>query len=348
MSRVLLTGGCGYLGSHQAVSLLSGGDEVVVVDDLSNSDRGVLEVIEALSGRSPMFHRLDVRDTEALTALMADTRPDAVIHFAGLKHVAESVSRPLDYHTVNVGGLLSLLQAGSATGVTRLVFSSSGSVYGAVECLPIAEHTPAAPTNPYSASKAMCERILQDVCAADDRWSVVSLRYFNPAGAHPSGLMGEAPTQLLSNLVPVLMDAAWWDRRVAVNGQDYPTADGTAVRDYVHVMDVAEAHRRALIQLPDLGPGFSGLNIGRGRGTSVLELVDAARRVTGAELPIEYGPRRPGDVAALVADTARARDVLGEWRLRSLDEIMADAWRWQQRWQSGRARLVSGVETGAG
>lgn len=340
--RVLLTGGCGYIGSHQAVALLEGGHEVVLVDDLSNSDASTVKAIGAITGREPPLHVLDVRDTPALRGLMSAIRPDAVIHFAGLKHIAESHDRPHDYYDVNVGGLLSLLSAGSSTQVTRLIFSSSGSVYGEVGRLPISEDTPTAPSNPYSASKAICEQILEDVCAGDERWSVAALRYFNPAGAHESALIGEAPTHLISNLVPVLMDAAWREAEVRVNGDDYDTVDGTAVRDYIHVCDVVEAHRRAL-DLVTGEPGFRALNIGRGVGASILDLIGAARAATGAALPVTVGPRRPGDVSALVADTSRARELLGEWPHRTVEDIIEDAWRWQQRWRSGSGRLVAAL-----
>lgn len=330
--EVMLTGGCGYIGSHQAVALVEAGHDVVIVDDLTNSSVEVLDRIEQLAGRRPAFHHFDVRDTGKLTSVLNEGSIEAIIHCAGLKHVAESGERPLDYHDVNVGGLLSLLTAANTAGVFRVVFSSSASVYGHVDTLPIIEAEPVKPTNPYSASKAMCERILSDVCEADERWSVMVLRYFNPAGAHGSGLIGEAPTHLLSNLVPVIMNRAIRGQPITIYGGDYDTGDGTAVRDYVHVADVVTAHLRAL-ELLSTSHGFEALNIGRGIGVSVADMVEAACRVTGLDLRRNFGPRRTGDVAALVADTSLAAERLGMVRYRSLDQIFQDAWRWQCHWE---------------
>ena len=311
----MVTGGCGFIGSHQAVNLLDAGHEVVIVDDLSNSSDSVLERIAALAGRAPGFHHLDVRDTAAMAGLLRRHGVDAIIHFAGRKHVAESVAEPLGYFDVNVAGLLSVLNAADQVGVRRLIFSSSGSVYGHAPVFPIPETVEPAPTNPYSLSKATCERLLASLCQADPRWSVVALRYFNPAGAHPSGLIGEEST-IVSNIVPVVMAVAAGDRpELVLHGVDLPTPDGTAVRDYIHVVDVAEAHRRALGLLLDdgtgTGTGYEVLNIGRGVGVSLREVIAATEAVIGRRLAVLSGEPRPGDVPALYGDTTLATKRLG-------------------------------------
>lgn len=327
--KVLLTGGCGFIGSHQAVVLIEQGHEVVIVDDLSNARASVVDRIERITGVRPALAVLDVRNTAELTEVVAGSGVEAVLHFAGLKHVAESMERPVDYFDVNLAGLTSLLQACDDAEVRRLIFSSSGSIYGAVTSIPIPETAPACPTNPYSQSKAICEQILSGLCAVDRRWSIVSLRYFNPAGAHRSGMLGEDPTHLLTNLLPVLMEVAAGERAsITINGSDFDTHDGTAVRDYVHVMDVAIGHARAL-ELLSTSPGFEALNIGRGQGVSVLDLVAATERVTGRKVPTVVGPRRPGDVGALVADTGLAADRLGLTDYRPIDDIVSDAWRFR-------------------
>ncbi|MDH3680686.1 MAG: UDP-glucose 4-epimerase GalE [Acidimicrobiia bacterium] len=331
---ILLTGGCGFIGSHQAVVLLDAGHEVVLVDDLSNSRASVVARISAITGSEPALHVHDVRDVDRLSNLMASIDCEAIIHFAGMKHVAESVERPIDYLDANIGGLTSVLQAADQVGVRRLIFSSSGSVYGPSIRFPIPEHAPKAPTNPYSLSKSLCEDLLESVCACDTSWSVVALRYFNPAGAHPSGLIGEDPTQLASNVLPVIMEAAARRRAsVPIFGTDLATPDGTAVRDFVHVMDVAEAHRRALDLLES--PGFEVLNIGRGVGVSVRELIAATARVIGQPLPTIDCEPRPGDVPALYAATDRAERRLGRWDYRGLDDICRDAWRFRTNARPG-------------
>ncbi len=333
-AKVLLTGGCGFIGSHQAVALIEAGHEVVLVDDLTNARAGVVDCIAEITGARPDFHRLDVRDGESLSKVLVETGSEAIIHFAGLKHVAESMERPFDYLDVNVAGMTSLLQAANGAGVRRLIFSSSGSIYGTAEQVPIDEDTPPRPTNPYSHSKWICEQMLERVCAVEPDWRVISLRYFNPAGAHPSGLIGEDPTHLISNIVPVLMEAAVGSiDRVPVYGDDFDTPDGTAVRDYVHVLDVARAHAAAL-ELLDGPPGYEALNIGRGEGVSVRQLIQAAERAIGRPLDTEERPRRPGDVAALVAATDRARKRLDLGDYRSVDDILQDAWRFRQRRES--------------
>lgn len=328
--RVLLTGGCGFIGSHQAVVLLEAGHDVVIVDDLSNARAEVVDGIAELAGRRPGFVELDLRDTDALAGVLERSGCEAVIHFAGLKHVAESMTRAVDYFDVNVGGLVSLLQAARRTGVRRLIFSSSGSIYGDATTVPIPETATPAPSNPYSHSKWICEQILARVCAVEPDWSVVALRYFNPAGAHPSGRIGEDPTHLVSNLLPVLMEAAAGLRdSVTIFGTDFDTPDGTAIRDYVHVMDVAAGHAAAL-DLLGTATGYEALNIGRGEGVSVRQLVAATEAVVGRPIPVVEGPRRPGDVPALAADTRRSRQRLGLADYRPVSEIVEDAWRFRQ------------------
>lgn len=327
--KILLTGGCGFIGSHQAVVLLDAGHDVVIVDDLSNARASVIDRITEVAGRAPEFRPLDVRDTDSLTKAMADTGCEAIIHFAGLKHVAESMERPIDYLDVNLAGMTSLLQAADDTGIRHLIFSSSGSIYGHADQVPIPEEAPVRPSNPYSRSKALCEEVLSQVCAVDDSWSVMALRYFNPAGAHPSGLIGEDPTHLVSNLLPVLMEAATGARdEVLIYGDDFDTPDGTPVRDYVHVMDVAVAHARALDLIMDQR-GFEALNIGRGEGVSVRQLISATEQVLGRPIPVRLHGRRPGDVPALAADTTRSRSRLGMTDYQSVETIIEDAWRFR-------------------
>ena len=328
--RVTITGGAGFIGSHTAVSLVEAGHEIGIIDDLSNSSPGVLARIEELSGVQPAFVRADVRSRRELQEAIDDLRPEAVVHFAAKKHVGESVEIPMEYYDVNVGGLLNLIDVLDGADVRQLVFSSSGSVYGSAESLPVGESDPVRPESPYARTKAVGENILDDLCAVDGRWSVRALRYFNPAGAHPSGRLGEHPTDLLSNLLPVMMHVAVGNlAEVYVHGEDYDTPDGTGVRDYVHVMDVADAHVRALEHL-GTGNGFRVYNIGRGEGTSVQQMIDATRRITGLPIPAAIGPRRPGDVAAIYNDPRRAEAELGFSCRRGLDTIVADAWRWQR------------------
>ena len=330
----MVTGGCGYIGSHQVAHLLEAGHDVVVVDDLSNAKPTVLDRIEAISGRRPELFELNVLDTDELRAVIRQTEPDAVIHLAGYKHVPESTERVLDYYENNVGGLLSLLRACEPTETRRLVFSSSGSVYGETDRLPITEGHPHNPTNPYSSTKSICERILRDLCTGDDTWAVAALRYFNPAGAHPSGMIGEDPRGPTSNLLPAVMNAATdtttkTGRTVNIYGDDFATADGSGVRDYVHVMDVAETHSRALEHLTS-NPGFLALNVGRGSGSSALEVVSAMERASAQPLAVKIHPRRPGDVSALYSDTDKSRSIFGPIDYRDLDEICDDAWRWHR------------------
>jgi UDP-glucose 4-epimerase len=328
VQTVLVTGGAGFIGSHTCVELLEHGHTVVVVDDHSTSSPAALDAVQALAGRALVAYRADLRDAAALDAVFAAHRIDAVIHFAARKAVGESIAMPLEYYDVNVGGTVALLRAMVAHGVHRLVFSSSCSIYGDGGGHPLTEDDPARPTNPYARSKWMCEQVIADTARRYPELSALALRYFNPAGAHPSGLLGEDPRGPLNNLMPYLMQVAVGRReRVEVFGSDYPTPDGTAVRDYVHVVEIAEGHRMALERLE---PGLRVLNLGTGVGTSVLQLVDAFAQASGRKIPHDLVARRPGDVAELVADAGRVAAGWG-WRARrDVDEMCRDAWRFQQ------------------
>ena len=331
---VLLTGGAGYIGSHTALELLAAGWDVVVVDDYSNSSPVALERVRELAADRPgagriRAHEVDINDTAALTALLGEG-VDAVVHFAGLKAVGESVAEPLRYYTTNVAGTASLLRAMAATDVRRLVFSSSCTVYGDPEHVPVDETAPRRATNPYGRTKLIVEDMLVDVAAGDDdRWQLLSLRYFNPVGAHESGRIGEDPEGIPNNLMPYIMQVATGRHpHVRVFGDDYPTPDGTGVRDYIHVVDLALGHLAALRTLDGI-KGFSALNLGTGTGSSVLEVIAAASRAVGRDLPYQVVDRRPGDVAATWADPSLAERALG-WRAeRGLDAMAADHWRWQ-------------------
>lgn len=327
--RILVTGGTGFIGSHQVLSLLEAGHHVHVLDDLSNSTAGVLDQIRAMTGVEVGLTAGDIRDPAVVREALDAGQPEAVIHFAARKHVHESIREPLGYYSSNLIGLITLVDELDKAGVRRLIYSSSGSVYGPADQFPIPEDAPHRPTNPYSRTKSMGETILADVCAADPRWSVLALRYFNPAGAHSSGLIGEDPTGLRTNIVPVLMDVAVGAlEALETHGDDYDTPDGTAVRDFIHVVDVADIHRQALDQQET---GFRVYNIGRGEGVSVEQLRQAAQRATGRPIPTRVGPRRPGDVAVLYGDTQRAKADLGVTDYRDLDTICADAWRWRSK-----------------
>jgi UDP-glucose 4-epimerase len=329
--RVLLTGGCGFIGSHQAVVLLEAGHDVVIVDDLSNSRANVVERIEEVAGAEIELAVLDVCNTAAMVEVMTAMSCEVIIHFAGMKHVAESMERPVEYLNTNVAGLTSVMRAAELAGVRKLIFSSSGSIYGATPTVPIPEDAPIAPSNPYSRSKAICEEVLATICAVDDGWSVMALRYFNPAGAHQSGVLGEDPTHLRTNIVPALMDVAVGQQTsLTINGTGFDTIDGSCVRDYIHVMDVAVAHARALDAIEGT-TGFRALNIGRGEGVSVRQLIAAAEHALGVSIPFVEGPPRPGDVPALVADTTASRAQLGSIEYRDIETIFTDAWRFRSR-----------------
>ncbi|MCB1905739.1 MAG: UDP-glucose 4-epimerase GalE [Rhodocyclaceae bacterium] len=331
MAVILVTGGAGYIGSHTSLALMAAGHDVVVVDNYSNSKPSALARVEEIAGR-PLRGRFegDVRDREGLTRLMRRQPVDAVIHFAALKAVGESVAQPLAYYENNIGGTVSLAAAMAECGLRRMVFSSSATVYGDPASVPIREDAPTSPTNPYGRSKWMMEYVLRDLSASDARWSVALLRYFNPVGAHPSGRIGEDPNGIPNNLMPFISQVAVGRReRLQVFGGDYPTADGTGIRDYIHVVDLAEGHVRAVEHLIDHEPGVLTLNLGTGRGYSVLEVVAAFERCCGRPVPYDVVDRRAGDVASCWADASRAQAVLGWQARRDIDEMCADAWRWQ-------------------
>jgi UDP-glucose 4-epimerase len=331
MATLLVTGGAGYIGSHTAVALLEAGHDVVSLDNYSNSSPRALERVQRIAGRPLTAVEGDVRDSAALARLFVRHAFDGVIHFAALKAVGESVAKPLVYYDNNVGGTLALLQAMQEAGVRRFVFSSSATVYGAPDALPITEQAPIRTTNPYGATKAMVEQVLRDLAAADARWSVVSLRYFNPIGAHPSGEIGEDPNDIPNNLFPFICQVAAGRReRLAVFGSDWPTPDGTGVRDYLHVVDLAAGHLRAF-DYAQRQTGFTPLNLGTGRGVSVLRLVRAFEAATGRAIAYSIVDRRPGDIAECWADPSAAAQLLG-WRAeRSIEQACADGWRWQRR-----------------
>ena len=330
MPTILLTGATGYIASHTWLALQAAGFQVVGVDDFSNSSPEVLTRLQRLGGQMPVFERASVGDAAAMAGVFSRNAIDAVVHFAAFKAVGESTTQPLAYYRNNLGGLITTCEAMRAAGCSRLVFSSSATVYGDPQRLPITEDSPLSATNPYGQTKLMGETILHDLGRADPAWQTACLRYFNPVGAHPSGLIGEDPRGTPNNLMPYVAQVAGGRRaRLSVFGNDYATPDGTGVRDYIHVTDLADGHVAALRRLLD-GPGSLTVNLGTGRGYSVLELVAAYARASGREVPYEIVARRPGDVAACYADPRLATELLG-WRAqRNLAAMCSDSWRWQQ------------------
>lgn len=328
MAHYLVTGGLGYIGSHTCVELLDAGHRVTILDNLCNSKLAVLDRITTITEQRPDFVRADVRDRAAVTAAL--TGCDAVIHFAGLKAVGESVSKPLEYYSNNITGSIALFQAMAETGVKTLVFSSSATVYGDPHTVPIQEHFPLSATNPYGRSKLMIEDMLRDVVNADSAWRIALLRYFNPVGAHVSGLIGEDPAGIPNNLMPYVAQVAVGKLdQLSVYGNDYPTRDGTGVRDYIHVVDLALGHLAALRTLERDG-GLLTVNLGTGHGYSVLEMVAAFAVASGRPVPYRIAPRRAGDIAECYADPSLAKELL-DWAARKdLPEMCADVWRWQQ------------------
>jgi UDP-glucose 4-epimerase len=326
---ILVTGATGYIGSHTCVCLLKAGWRVIAMDNLCNSSPRVVLRIQEICGRPMPFHPLDVRDHVAVSRLIQQENISAVIHFAGLKAVGESVTRPLDYFDNNVAGSITLLRALHQQGVRKLVFSSSATVYGDPSQVPVTETAPLSAANPYGRTKLMVEQILDDMSDSDPEWRIATLRYFNPAGAHESGLLGEAPRGVPNNLMPFVAQVAVGRLPcVQVHGDDYPTPDGTGIRDYIHVMDLARGHLAALERLFS-NPGRFTVNLGTGHGVSVLEAVAAFERACGKSLPLRVGPRRPGDIAACYASAQRARELLGWKAERSFEQMCADHWRWQ-------------------
>jgi UDP-glucose 4-epimerase len=327
---ILVTGGAGYIGSHTMLELLGKGFDVVCVDNFCNSAPEAVRRVEALAGRPIRLIGGDVRDSAVLDRAFGVAPIAAVVHFAALKAVGESVARPLEYYDNNVGGSLAVLRACRRAGVRRFVFSSSATVYGIPERLPLTEDAPLSATNPYGATKLMVEQILRDACAAAPELSVVALRYFNPIGAHRSGRIGEDPRDIPNNLFPFVNQVAVGRReRLAIFGGDWQTTDGTGVRDYIHVVDLARGHLKAL-QFSESQAGFVPINLGTGHGTSVLELVHAMERASGRAIPYRIVERRAGDIAACWADARRAHELLGWTAELTLDQMCADGWRWQQ------------------
>lgn len=329
--NILVTGGAGYIGSHTCIELLAAGHQVFILDNFSNSKRSTLARLEELAGCSIPWLDADVRNRSVLENLFAATKFDAVIHFAGLKAVGESVSDPLSYYDNNVQGSLVLFDVMQRFDVRKLVFSSSATVYGDPASVPIAENFPLSATNPYGRSKLMIEQILGDLYRADSRWSIALLRYFNPVGAHESGLIGEDPNGVPNNLVPYIAQVAQGRReQLSVFGRDYPTPDGTGIRDYIHVVDLAAGHVKTINRVLEDSAGLRVWNLGTGRGTSVLEMVRAFERVSGKDISLLFAPRRSGDIAQCYADVSLANRELNWVAVRDIDQMCRDAWRWQQ------------------
>ncbi|MBQ4313223.1 MAG: UDP-glucose 4-epimerase GalE [Clostridia bacterium] len=333
--KILITGGAGFIGSHTAVCLLEAGHDIVIVDNLSNSKRASIDRIERICGRAVDFCCADVSDRAALDDIFARHQIDAVVHFAGLKAVGESVHKPLEYYRNNIGSTLTLCEAMAAHGCKRLVFSSSATVYGMNNPTPYTEDMPNSATNPYGRTKLMIEEILRDICVSDSEWSIALLRYFNPIGAHPSGLIGEDPQGIPNNLFPFIAQVAVGRREfLNVFGDDYETRDGTGIRDYIHVCDLAEGHLRAIEYIMQ-HEGVEAFNLGTGNGTSVLELLHCFEEACGSPLPYRIADRRAGDIAESYADCSKARDALG-WQARySIGDMCADGWRFIKNNPSG-------------
>lgn len=329
MATVLLTGGTGFIGSHTAVELIDAGEGVVIVDDLSNSEASVIDRIEEITGKRPAFYQVDAADKTAMDRIFTEHPIDAVIHFAGFKAVGESVRKPIEYYRNNLDTLLALLETMRDHKVKHIIFSSSATVYGMSENVPFTEEAPTGGcTNPYGWTKFMIEQILRDVAVADPELSVMLLRYFNPIGAHESGLIGEKPNGVPTNLMPYIIQvAAGILPQLSVFGSDYPTPDGTGVRDYIHVVDLAKGHVAAL-RYALSHVGVEAVNLGTGNGYSVLDVVHAFERVNGVRVPYIVAPRRPGDLATCYASTEKAEIILGWQAEKNIEDMCRDAWRW--------------------
>lgn len=337
--RVIVTGGAGYIGSHVCVDLLAGGRDVLVIDDFSNSSPKALDRIAEIAGRAPSFIKADLADpagARLAAQAIKDFRPDGAVHLAGLKAVGESVADPVRYYAVNLGSALALVRALDAADARCIVFSSSATVYGDINQSPVSETGATGPTNPYGKTKFFIEEMLKDLARADPRWRIVNLRYFNPVGAHPSGKIGEDPAGVPNNLFPYIAQVAVGRlKKLKVFGGDYPTRDGTGVRDYIHVADLSRGHLAALDYLAAREGGAADINLGTGKGVSVLEAISAFKRQSNRDIPYEIVERRPGDVAEVYADAAKAATLLG-WRAeKSLDDMCKDHWRWQSASPNG-------------
>ena len=328
---ILVTGGAGYIGSHTCIQLIEAGYDIVVLDNLSNAKPEAMRRVEKLAGKPVRFYRTDMRDTDGMREIFKKEQIDSVIHFAGLKAVGESVAKPLEYYENNITGTLSLCTVMREAGVKKIIFSSSATVYGDPAEIPISENCPkGAPTNPYGWTKSMLEQILTDLHTADPEWSVILLRYFNPIGAHASGMIGEDPRGIPNNLLPYIAQVAVGKLpHLNVFGNDYPTHDGTGVRDYIHVCDLAAGHVKAVEHLKD--SGVSIFNLGTGHGYSVLDVVKAFEKASGRPIPYEIAPRRPGDIATCYCNPEKALRVLG-WRAQfGIEDMCRDSWNWQRQ-----------------
>ena len=333
--KILVTGGAGYIGSHTSIELMASGHEVVILDNLSNASLEVLDRIEKIAGKKPKFYKADLLDLEALNAVFEQEKVDAVIHFAALKAVGESVAKPIMYYDNNLTGTINLTKVMSAHNVKNIVFSSSATVYGSPEIVPITEEAPLSTTNPYGTTKLFIEQILQDIYVSDPAWNVVILRYFNPIGAHASGLIGENPKNIPNNLIPYITQVAVGKlKELSVFGNDYDTIDGTGVRDYVHVVDLAKGHVDALKKL-NPNDGLSIYNLGTGTGYSVLEIVEAFGKVCGKPIPYAIKPRRAGDIATCFADPSKAKREIGWEAQYNLETMCQDSWNWQSKNPNG-------------
>jgi UDP-glucose 4-epimerase len=328
--NILVTGGAGYIGSHACVELLKAGYKVIVVDNLSNSSREAIRRVEKITKKKIIFYKVDISDEKKLDKVFTENRIDAVMHFAGLKAVGESVEKPLKYYENNLGGTIILCKAMLRHGVKKIIFSSSSTVYGNPTKVPVKENFSVSAINPYGQTKLFIEQILNDLYASDKKWSVISLRYFNPIGAHESGEIGEDPKGVPSNLVPYITQVAVGKlKKLIVFGNDYKTKDGTGVRDYIHVVDLASGHVKALEKLND--PGVFIYNLGTGRGYSVIEVIEAFEKVSRKKIPYEFADRRPGDVSENYADVSLAEEGL-DWKAKyGIEKMCRDAWRWQRK-----------------
>ena len=326
MGKILVTGGTGFIGSHTCVELLNSGFDVVIMDNLSNSKEAVVDRIEQITGKRPLFYKADMCCPEDCSRIFEENEIDAVVHFAGLKAVGESVSKPIEYYSNNITGTLVLLDAMRSHNCHRMVFSSSATVYGMNNIAPYTEDMPTSATNPYGYTKVMIEQILRDVCVADSNFSAVALRYFNPIGAHKSGLLGEDPNGIPNNLVPYIAQVAVGKLdHLNVFGNDYETPDGTGVRDYIHVVDLARGHVCA-ISYASAHTGFEAVNLGTGKGSSVIEVADAYEKACGKPIPRSFAPRRPGDIAVSCADAGKAKELFGWTAEADILEMCADSW----------------------
>ena len=333
--QILLTGGAGYIGSHTCVELLNSGYDVVIADNLYNSNEEVLKRIKEITGKEPKFYNADIRDREAMRTVFKENNIDAVIHFAGLKAVGESVKIPLTYYENNISGTVVLCEVMNEYGCKKIVFSSSATVYGVAEKMPLTEDMPLGAINPYGRTKLFIEDILRDICVSDPEWSVALLRYFNPIGAHESGLIGEDPKGIPNNLMPYITQVAVGRlKELSIFGNDYDTVDGTGVRDYIHVVDLARGHIKA-VEFLNGHKGCEAINLGTGNGTSVLQLVNAFEKASGVKVPYKIVGRRAGDPAKVYADAEKAKKLLGWTAEYGIERMCADNWRWQKNNPNG-------------